>query len=622
LDHSESNKPKPTGLSHRQSSGLAAFWAELKRRKVMRVAITYAVVAWLIIQVAATTFGSFGIPEWAFRFVVLMVILGFPVALIIAWAFELTPDGIKTTKHAREQQGEALESTTQERKRNWMAFAFAAAVPTLIFGALVLFFYFRSEPQGNLTPDTLVLTPGLTESDKSIAVLPLENMSPDPENAFFADGVHQEILTNLEKVRQLFVIGRTSTLQYRETIKPLKQIGHELGVRYLLEGSVQRAGNQVRVAVQLIDSDTEGQLWAEQYTRDLDDFFTIISAISKEIAGELEAVLSPGEIAEIERPPTKNREAYDYYLHSLQVNRRISIPLLEKAVALDPEFVEAWEQLALDRIVSWRGDKNRNDPDLRDKAYEALNTVSRLDPDSARLIKIKGSFAFNEKDDVEAALESQLKAHEKDPGAAYIDGWRHMQLGRLSEAEFYMKTSLKKDPFVGTQPSRMINLYAYLGKWEDAYTFINKGLDFFAEDVRPTFTFRQREVVVRYLETGNKQDFIASNLAWRRAREEQLPDTSSSGQYVVRDALLQRLFPDALKVLGETEWPGFFTMFEPAEVRSPTGRWRLRIEPMHLLTALIHYESGNKQQWMEETKRAKGYLEDIISADPIADPDY
>ncbi|MCZ6671696.1 MAG: hypothetical protein O7C75_02030 [Verrucomicrobia bacterium] len=169
------DSPKP--------SGFAEFWQELKRRKVMRVAITYAVVAWLIIQIAVSTFEGFGIPVWAFRFVVMMVLLGFPIVIILAWAFELTSDGIKTTKVARSEGSDTDETTTHSMKRNWLAYAVGATLPTLIFGTLAIFFYFRSDPS---PLDTRPSFPGLTESEKSIAVLPLENMSPDPENAFFA----------------------------------------------------------------------------------------------------------------------------------------------------------------------------------------------------------------------------------------------------------------------------------------------------------------------------------------------------------------------------------------------------------------------------------------------------
>jgi len=259
-------------------SGFSSFWAELRRRHVVRVAMVYLVVGWLVIQVANATFSDFGIPVWAYRFVVLMVVLGFPISVVVAWAFELTPQGIKTTKVAKEQKSEEPASSAFRQKRQWFTVLFAAGLPTLIFGALAVYFYAtRSDSSPPVSPDVSVGGSPHQVEDlvKSIAVLPLENMSPDPENAFFADGVHEDILTNLSKIRDLFVIGRTSTLQYRDTEKTLQQIGSELGVRYLLEGSVRRAGNQVKITVQLIDSQSGGHVWAEDYNRNLDDIFAI-----------------------------------------------------------------------------------------------------------------------------------------------------------------------------------------------------------------------------------------------------------------------------------------------------------------------------------------------------------
>jgi TolB-like protein len=255
-----------------KSSGISAFWVELKRRHVVRVAMVYAIVGWLVIQVANATFSDFGIPVWACRFVVLMVVLGFPISVVIAWAFELTPEGIKTTKTAKK---ETEVSESHAKKRNWFSLVFAAAVPTLIFGIAAGVFYVKfqkAEKQGQISEQT--------DYDKSIAILPFANLSPDDENAFFADGVHEDILTNLAHIRDLLVISRTSTLRYRDSVKSSPEIGKELGVRYLVEGSVRRVGNRVRVIAQLIDSKIDQHIWAQNYTKSLDDIFAIQSEMA------------------------------------------------------------------------------------------------------------------------------------------------------------------------------------------------------------------------------------------------------------------------------------------------------------------------------------------------------
>lgn len=233
-------------------SGFQRLWQELKRRHVVPVTMVYAIIGWPVVQVANATFADFEIPIWAYRFVVLMVVLGFPIAVLLAWAFELTSQEIKATKMAKIQHPES-----HVKKRHWFSLGLAAAVPTLIFGVLAAIFYIQNRSLVSES-ETMSSDPvfEVEANERSIAVLPLTNMSPDPENAYFADGVHEDILTNLSKVKDLPVIGRTSTLQYRDTTKTLQEIGKNLGVRYLVEGSVRRAGDQVLVTVQLIDSQT------------------------------------------------------------------------------------------------------------------------------------------------------------------------------------------------------------------------------------------------------------------------------------------------------------------------------------------------------------------------------
>jgi len=392
----ESQKSKVAGKT---SSGLSAFWAELKRRKVMRVAITYAVVAWLIIQIAVSTFEGFGIPVWAFRFVVIMLLCFFPVAIILAWAFELTPDGIKTTKVARSESADTKDSTSHSKKRNWMAYAIGAAVPTLIFSVLAIFFYVRSDPSDPSDSSLSALSSLPTASDKSIAVLPLENMSPDSENAFFAGGVQEDILNNLSKIKELFVIGRASTLGYKDTAKKPSLIGEESGVRYLVTGSVRRAANQVLVTVQLIDAQSEGQLWSDKYSRALDDIFAIQAEVAQEIARQLKAVLTPEEIEQIERRPTENQEAYDFFVKARDTGNvdDVARRLCEQAVALDPEFAEAWAIIARTLIFEWRWQRHRNDPELLARAHHAFDEAKRLGPGLAGIFRMQNMLPITSK---------------------------------------------------------------------------------------------------------------------------------------------------------------------------------------------------------------------------------
>nr|MBA2430520.1 adenylyl cyclase [Chthoniobacterales bacterium] len=256
---------------------LKKFLAELKRRNVYRVAIAYAVVSWLLIQIATQTFPFFDIPNWAVRFVVLLLGLGFPIAVIIAWAFELTPEGIKRTEEVPREQ--SIPRTTRRK----LDFAILGVLVLAV--AVLLFDRFRPKPQRD---------DGRT-TEKSIAVLPFENLSRDPENAYFATGVQDEILTRLAKVGDLKVISRTSTQQYQSRPGNLREIAQQLGVAHIVEGSVQRAGDSVRVNVQLINADTDAHLWAETYDRKLAEIFEVQSDIALQIANALEAKLTGRE---------------------------------------------------------------------------------------------------------------------------------------------------------------------------------------------------------------------------------------------------------------------------------------------------------------------------------------
>ncbi len=286
------------------------FFAELKRRNVYKVAVAYAVVAWLLIQAASILFPTFDAPGWVMKVVVVVIAIGFPLALIMAWAFELTPQGMKRTEELSPHE------TIPESSGRKLA-ALIASIALLAVALLVFQFSGTTRTKREETP--LTGAPG-----KSIAVLPFENMSVEKENAFFADGVHDEILTDLAKVADLKVISRTSVMSYRgaSAQRNLPDIARALGVANILEGSVQRAAGRVRVTAQLIDARTDTHLWAEKYDRDLVDVFAIQSDIAQAIVTQLRAKLSPQEKAALKEPSTSSLEAYDLYLRAKEIQER------------------------------------------------------------------------------------------------------------------------------------------------------------------------------------------------------------------------------------------------------------------------------------------------------------
>jgi TolB-like protein len=284
------------------------FFAELKRRNVYKVAVAYIVAGWALSQGIAQVFPVFDVPNWVIRLIVVLIIIGLPIALVLAWMFELTPQGIKRTETA-----DAMPAAAQQpRHRAWI-------FVIIIAGAISLGLFFLGRITAPSKPS------GVNEvSSKSIAVLPFENLSSDKENTYFADGIQDEILTRLSKIAALKVISRTSTQKYKSAPDNLREIGKQLGVANLLEGRVQKVANAVHVNVQLIRAATDEHLWAESYNRKLDDLFGVEGEVAKAIADALQAKLTGGEQQALAVKPTNNSEAYDAYLRGLAFEARAS----------------------------------------------------------------------------------------------------------------------------------------------------------------------------------------------------------------------------------------------------------------------------------------------------------
>jgi TolB-like protein/Flp pilus assembly protein TadD len=323
----------------------ATFLTELKRRKVYRVAVAYAIVAWLLIQAASILFPTFEAPPWVMKVFVTAVILGFPVALILAWAFEMTPGGLR-----REEEVAPRESKAPKTGSKWTAIIVIAA---LLAAALLVFQFMRTRSSTTANPPKQTAPTGTT--DKSVAVLPFENLSSDKENAFFAQGIQDEIITTLSRISGLRVISRTSTTNYKSAPENLPEIARQLRASNVLEGSVQKAGDRVHINVQLIRADNDEHLWAQSYDRQLTDIFGVEGEVAKSIADSLQARLSPQEKARVETKPTTNADAYVLYLRGRDYQTRpdnllqdfkSAINLYDQAVKLDPKFALAHARLS------------------------------------------------------------------------------------------------------------------------------------------------------------------------------------------------------------------------------------------------------------------------------------
>src|SRR6516165_3313437 len=331
------------------------FFAELKRRNVYKVAVAYAIVAWLLIQIATQVFPFFEIPNWAVRLVILLLILGFPAALIFSWAFEITPEGIK-----RESEIEPGKSVTRKTGRKLVGLTVVLAV---IAASLLLFQLVR--PKGEPQKSVATQRPEAAKaqvSPKSVAVLAFDNLSDDKESEYFSDGISEELLTVLQKIPGLHVAARTSAFSFKGKNVTAQEIGDKLGVAHLVEGSVRKAGDMVRIAARLTQANTGEEQWSENYTRNLKDVFAVQTELAQTIVEQLRGQLTGGadtkttiqeQVQMAEKGGTKNVEAHQHYLQGRFYANRFSekdtneaVAEYQKAVELDPGFALAWAGLA------------------------------------------------------------------------------------------------------------------------------------------------------------------------------------------------------------------------------------------------------------------------------------
>src|SRR5438874_8627405 len=384
------------------------FFGELKRRNVYKVAVAYAIVGWLLVQIATQVFPFLEIPNWVVRLIIALVAIGFPVALIIAWAFEATPEGIKRTAIA-----DAMPAAGQ-KKHAW--------IYIVVIGAAVsvaLFLLGRYTAMSNAAPRQSEAATVLPV--KSIAVLPFDNLSRDPDNAFFAEGVQDEILTRLAKVADLKVIARTSTQKFKSAPENLPDIAKQLGAMNILEGSVQKVNDQVRVNVQLINALTNAHLWAEIYDRKLSDIFAVQSDIAKTVADTLQAKLTGSEKTAISKEPTANTEAYELYHKGRSLWEKRSgdnipkaIAFYEQAIARDPNYALAYAGLANAYVILpfWAGADRL---DANTKAKQAALKALALDSNLAEAHLALGKVLFFSEIDLAGAMREYKLAIELKP---------------------------------------------------------------------------------------------------------------------------------------------------------------------------------------------------------------
>jgi len=442
------------------ASNLSRFLSELKRRKVYHVAGVYAVVAFVIWQAAEIAFPALSLPDWTLTFIVAATLLGFPIALVLAWAFDITPQGVQRT-----------ESEPGKRGSPAPTLAGVALLVVVLGVGWYLVRGRRSEPDR-----------------KSIAVLPFDNLSGDESTEPFVAGIHDDLLTHLYKIADLKVISRTSVMDYKDTRKNLKEIASELGVATVLEGGVQRAGDRVRINVQLIDARTDEHLWADDYDRELttENIFAVQSDVALQVAAALKSVLSPSEQAQIELRPTENLEAYDYYLRGNEYDRqsqeldaqRTAIQLWTRATELDPTFPLPYAKLVVARCLMYFASVDRSE-DHVSLAAAAVARLRELAPDLGETHLALGMYHYQCLGDYDRAMDELALALAAQPNnSAVYAGIAAVQRRRgdwEQAAENWAKTA-ELDPLYYHWQEELAYTYGFVGQYGEADAIWRRGI--------------------------------------------------------------------------------------------------------------------------------------------------
>jgi TolB-like protein/Flp pilus assembly protein TadD len=492
-------------VSTDKSVAMTSFFEEAKRRKVYRVAAAYIIAAGGIIQLASAAFPAWELPNWALRLVIVLLLMGFPIALILAWAYDITAQGVRATP--------TPAGPRPHRRRNIVMLVLTGVAVSAAAGFFLL-------PRVSAH-----------KCDKSIAVLPFENLSDEKENAYFADGIQDDVLTNLSKIGDLKVISRTSVMPYRGKGSNVREIGKALGVGAILEGSVRRMGNRVRVNVQLINADTDEHMWAEDYDRDLTDVFAIQTDLAQQIVRELQAKLSPMEKAQIERRPTENGEAYLAFMQGHEMfyradkfrsNTEKAEQLFEKATKLDSNFAGAFAALA------WVHDWNYHDfdptPARKEKARAAAAEALRLQPNLPEAHLAMGFYYYYCERDYQGALNEFAIAKLSLPNSPEV----YMAIGAIERRQ---------------------------GKWQESTANLER-----AASLSPKDSWVLQNLADNYYATRN---FDAADKIFDRAIE----------------AAPKSLGPRAEKAKLAVDWKGDLSVMEKELAEMPTG-----VDPDGLVT--------------------------------------
>jgi adenylate cyclase len=507
------------------------FFAELKRRNVYKVAIAYGVVGWLLTEIATQVFPFFEVPNWGVRLVILLIVIGFPIALVIAWAFELTPEGLKRTEDA-----DAI-AAPRRRKHAWIYVVIVGAV-------LSIALFFAGRYIASKTFSTRAVP-----AAKSIAVLPFVNMSENAGNNDFSDGITEEILNALAQISDLKVAARTSAFQFKGKNVDLRQVGEMLDVAYVLEGSVQHAGDEVRITAQLIDARSGYHRWSKKYDRKLTNVFAIEDEISKAIAAQMRVTLGDHPEQPLVKPATANPQAHEFYFKGLaRITERgpalnDAVKFFKQAIAIDPKYAAAWaglgqayELLPWYRLAPWQTSLAQ--------AQEASERALSLDPQLAEAHTASANILRDRCNFTDATKEYRT-ALQLNPGSAEtINQYAQMllRMGQLEEAVKQERTAVELDP-LAPNPRYMLGMM--LGDLHHYDEAIAEEKVVVARS--PKYTFARFQLAYLYLYSANYAE--ADKQA--RAAAAQVGEDPETISALVHAVAHPEERPNALKLVTE-----------------------------------------------------------------------
>lgn len=582
---------------------LGNFFAELRRRNVIRMAGLYLVGAWLLIQVASTMLPAFDVPPWALRGLILTLAIGFIPALIFSWIFELTPDGLKRDEDVRPEQSIAPQTA---RRMNFM-------IITVLLLALGYFAVdkFILAPRRAATPNGLSSVAGA----KSIAVLPFENLSEDKANAFFASGIQDEILTRLAKIGDLKVISRTSTAQYQSKPQSLTLIAQQLGVANILEGSVQKAGDAVHINVQLIKAATDAHLWAESYDRELKNIFSVEGEVAGAIADALKAKLTGSEKKAIAEKPTENAAAYGVYLRGLSIEQsHWSYPAWQEAIAayaeavrLDPKFALAWARMATDRSLLYFNGVGLATNSAA-KVKEAADQAITLQPDSGEAWVAQGDYRYRVVRDFTSALQAYDEAQKRLPNSSLVSlsaANVERRLGRWPDAEVHYRKAAELDPRNLQIFEAMGQFFDLLRRYDDAQATFDLALE-----IAPN------EDDIRARKAGVYRD--AGRLEEATRELAQIPANSTNA--VVRSirigqAIYERRFDEGITLINS-----MLSEIKPGELPDTDAKWAL--VQLGYLQELANRPNESRVTFARAIQAIKPTPDSVVPADGTGLPYY